>query len=481
MSRLLGHRPSRALDAARSVLGAARRGGDLTFRRLAWAIGCACAVLWCASPASASTVALATNPSTGGNVVLFLAAPGEVNMLSPFIGGTSVQLQDGSGLSGVVINPTAPCMSGQEGSPPPAQPTNFAFCPRSGVDLIAADLGDGDDSFGGMIYTLPVGVAGGSGNDTLYGGSLDDTLLGDAGLDILSGGPGNDVLDGGPGPDTISGGDLLGYPATYGFDLADYSSRVASVTVTLDGRTDDGEAGEGDNVAVTVDDVDGGSGPDVLVGNVLSNALFGEDGNDTIDGGPGPDLLDGGGGDDTLQARDGAVDQVSCGTGTDTTVVDANDSVASDCENVQRPAETSTPSPAAAASTPTAAPSDHTAPTVSITTPKQPSLRSIIARGLRISVACSEPCMIKAELALSRAIARSLGLPTPGSRNTVVIGRGAGALHASGRASITVKLTAKARRALRRLRQGRLTLRITATDAAGNAKRMTATIKPRIR
>jgi hypothetical protein len=62
-----------------------------------------------------------------------------------------------------------------------------------------------------------------------------------------------------------------------------------------------------------------------------------------------------------------------------------------------------------------------------------------------------------------------------------VIGRGAGALHASGRASITVKLTAKARRALRRLRQGRLTLRITATDAAGNAKRMTATIKPRIR
>jgi hypothetical protein len=332
-----------------------------------------------------------------------------------------------------------------------------------------------------MIYTLPVGVAGGSGNDTLYGGSLDDTLLGDAGLDILSGGPGNDVLDGGPGPDTISGGDLLGYPATYGFDLADYSSRVASVTVTLDGRTDDGEAGEGDNVAVTVDDVDGGSGPDVLVGNVLSNALFGEDGNDTIDGGPGPDLLDGGGGDDTLQARDGAVDQVSCGTGTDTTVVDANDSVASDCENVQRPAETSTPSPAAAASTPTAAPSDHTAPTVSITTPKQPSLRSIIARGLRISVACSEPCMIKAELALSRAIARSLGLPTPGSRNTVVIGRGAGALHASGRASITVKLTAKARRALRRLRQGRLTLRITATDAAGNAKRMTATIKPRIR
>jgi len=89
--------------------------------------------------------------------------------------------------------------------------------------------------------------------------------------------------------------------------------------------------------------------------------------------------------------------------------------------------------------------------------------------------------MIKAELQLSRAVARSLGLRTPGSRSMVVIGRGAGALHASGRASITVKLTAKARRALRRLRQGRLTVRITATDAAGNAKRVTASIKPKIR
>ena len=105
--------------------------------------------------------------------------------------------------------------------------------------------------------------------------------------------------------------------------------------------------------------------------------------------------MDGGGGDDTLQARDGAVDEVSCGTGTDTAVVDANDSVASDCENVQRPAETTptptpTPTPAAASTPPAPAPSDQTAPTVSITAPKQPLLRSMIARGLRISVACSD-------------------------------------------------------------------------------------------
>ena len=83
-------------------------------------------------------------------------------------------------------------MSGQSGSPPPPQPTNFAHCPKSGVDLIAADLGDEDDTFGGMIYSLPVGVAGGSGGDNLYGGSLDDLLFGEEGTDILTGGSGND-------------------------------------------------------------------------------------------------------------------------------------------------------------------------------------------------------------------------------------------------------------------------------------------------
>jgi glucose/arabinose dehydrogenase len=168
-------------------------------------------------------------------------------------------------------------------------------------------------------------------------------------------------------------------------------------------------------------------------------------------------------------------------TATDTSGLKASTSINLPVVADTSPPTAPTPSPAAAAPTATAAPSDHRSPTVSLTVPKQLSLGSIIARGLRIHVACSEPCMIKAELQLSRAIARSLGLRTPGSRSMVVIGRGARALHASGRASITVRLTAKARRALRRLRHGRLTVRITATDAAGNAKRLTASIKPKIR
>ena len=56
------------------------------------------------------------------------------------------------------------------------------------------------------------------------------------------------------------------------------------MTVTLDGRTNDGEAGEGDYVATDVDDVAPGSGPDALVGSDLANELYGEDGNDAVDG-----------------------------------------------------------------------------------------------------------------------------------------------------------------------------------------------------
>lgn len=56
-----------------------------------------------------------------------------------------------------------------------------------------------------------------------------------------------------------------------------------------------------------------------------------------VDGGPGADTLQGGGGADILRARDGEADQVTCGGGTDLAEVDDLDTVAADCETVQRP------------------------------------------------------------------------------------------------------------------------------------------------
>jgi hypothetical protein len=69
-----------------------------------------------------------------------------------------------------------------------------------GNDLISVDPTYGE-------ITLPVNVAGGSGNDTIIGGSGSDLLQGGRGNDVLSGGAAGDVLQGGVGNDTLVGGD----------------------------------------------------------------------------------------------------------------------------------------------------------------------------------------------------------------------------------------------------------------------------------
>ena len=321
-----------------------------------------------------------------------------------------------------------------------------------------------------MIYSLPVTVSGGSGGDSLYGGGLDDVLIGDAGQDSLAGGAGNDVLDGGLGPDTLSGGDLVGYPATNGFDLVDYSDRAAAVTVTLDGRTNDGEAGEGDNVAANVDDVAGGSGPDVIVGSDLGNELYGEDGNDTIDGGAGADLLAGGGGDDrSMLAMASPTTYVAAPETTPRWSTRAMQSRLT-ARPVERPAVAVAPPPAAI---------DRIRPEISMTLPKRPSLRSIRARGLRVRVVTSEPCTIKGELQVSRVIARWLQ-----SRDSRRIAHGRHRprhRHASPRRRPVDHLDAddEGTQGIAWSTRGTGHGPVTARDAAGNTRTVTASRKAR--
>lgn len=180
--------------------------------------------------------------------------------------------------------------------------------------------------------------------ENLTGGAGNDRLAGGAGVNLLSGGAGNDVLDGGNGGDLLLGGS--------GIDTADYSARTAAVTADPDGVGDDGEAGEHDDVETDVEGLAGGTGNDILTGwtgtNVLSggagnDVLDGQQGDDTLDGGPGDDaltggagldVLDGGSGIDALRARDGATDQVRCGTGADVASLDTIDDAASDCETL---------------------------------------------------------------------------------------------------------------------------------------------------
>src|SRR5262249_16767451 len=68
--------------------------------------------------------------------------------------------------------------------------------------------------------------------------------------------------------------------------------------------TSSGEGAESD-VLVNIEDANGGSGDDTILGNAGPNQLDGNAGNDSVDGQGGNAQLDGDDGDDTLLGGDG--------------------------------------------------------------------------------------------------------------------------------------------------------------------------------
>jgi Ca2+-binding RTX toxin-like protein len=226
----------------------------------------------------------------------------------------AISLADGS--DDLTIDPSA-----SPAGPAPGLPRILAFGGGGTDHLVGGpgpetlDGGDGNDAAvsGG-------GIDGGGGDDEVTGGPGNDTVAGgagndrldfpnadlpedqSAGADTLDGGDGNDQLYGGPAsspeqPDTLLGGT--------GTDTADYGQRAAPLAISLDGVANDGQAGEGDNVAPDVENVIGGSGRDVLTGSDAANVLDGGAANDTLFGRGSDDQLDGGNGDDTLNGEDG--------------------------------------------------------------------------------------------------------------------------------------------------------------------------------
>ena len=153
------------------------------------------------------------------------------------------------------------------------------------LDGLSGDGAVGEDD---TVRTDIETVVGGTGDDTLIGSAVADTLSGGPGADVLRGEAGADVLNGDDGEDTLeggAGGDT--HTGGTGLDTADYSTRIASVTVDLDGAADDGETAEADNVRPDVERILGGSGDDTLTGNNATNVLSGGAGNDLLDLGRG--------------------------------------------------------------------------------------------------------------------------------------------------------------------------------------------------
>ena len=343
------------------------------------------------------------------------------------------------------------------------------YATSSGSELakdlkISVDGGAGNDRIDGWHQAESfTGGAGNDriktwlGNDVLDGGDGDDTLEGAGGSDRLLGGAGNDtlapdgyeelaadVVDGGDGIDTIE---------------SDYSSRFSDldppVAITFGSGADDGRPGEGDDLngverlvlSVGGKVVGSDAGEYVklhqvgdngeLIGNGGNDELRGGDGQDRIDGGDGDDKIDGGFGDDTItggpgrdsisadlaggdcgplwckypygndtvDVRDGAPDSVTCGAGTDSVKADAEDTVAPDCEQVDK----SGPAPVVDQGGPVVGPQGGGA-TVKLAA--RTKLRAALKRGLKVKLAGLTGRVTVKALAGGKLVAKGTGTGT---------------------------------------------------------------------
>ncbi len=241
----------------------------------------------------------------------------------------------------ILVNGGAVAVKG--GVPTVANTSLIQVFGQAGNDQISLDEANG---------ALPsANLFGGAGNDTLVGGSANDmlfgqlgndTLLGKGGNDFLFGGAGNDTLTGGTGNDQVfgeAGNDRMIWNPGDGTDLNEGGADNDTVevnggngaenfTVTANGtrvRVDrispapfSIDIGTSENLVINAnggDDVvtasnglaplislavDGGAGNDTITGGDGNDVLIGGDGNDTITGGRGNDTVLMGAGDDTF-------------------------------------------------------------------------------------------------------------------------------------------------------------------------------------
>jgi Ca2+-binding RTX toxin-like protein len=448
-------------------------------------------------PGAAHAATIAGGP---GSTYTYVGAPGEVN---------NVSVQGAEDGSVTFYGPDAVKVTSAPASCAPSDLYGWSVVTCASASAVVVQAGDGDEVLtisSTVPASIPVTIDGGDGKDIIEGDGADDTLLGGAGDDKLTGSRGDDALDGGDGNDTLEGaagrdrlsggaGDDLLTPDAHedpsadvvdggpGTDTVtgDYSSRFRPLgspaqvlSFTLGGGADDGRPGEGDDVhgveRLVVTDggrftgTDGNDyiklaqvgSPGTLTGNGGDDDLNGGDGTDTLDGGPGADHLDGGFGDDvitggpgrdrisgdlaagdcgpvwckypygndTIEARDGEADSIVCGAGTDVVNADASDVVDADCETVNRAGAATAPAPA--------------------TTNAGTTARAALAGKITLATALRSGFAIKVTGAKASA-----PLKLTATRSGTTVARGSGKTTKNGTATIKLRFTAQAKRALR--------------------------------
>jgi Ca2+-binding RTX toxin-like protein len=485
----------------------------------------AAAVLVPAATSQAATI------SYEGGAIVYRGEGAEGNdvLLSTNDEGTKLYFMD-DGAGRQLINAGAPCVP---------DPNWDVICDVKPVRIYgSAAKDDLHIYFHGIPESLSIDIHGGAGDDAIqdssgdeasrrfYGDAGNDTIKAYGGNDLVDGGDGNDEVDGGSGSDKVYGGagndtmwgdhyddpspDVIdggaGYDNTEDWSDPEQLENQPSIDVTLDGVANDGRPGEHDNVTnvekfhmyvvgrlVGSDAAEemniynpGNTGPSTVIGKGGNDRLIANDFDDSVDGGAGNDHVEGGMGNDAvtggpgqdviygdataasctwysckipfgndvIYARDGEADNVDCGVGTDKAIVDAIDVVAN-CETV----DGSSGGGGNGGSGGNGG-GKRSALAFTLTKVKLGALRS---KGLRIAVRCAGACRVS-------------GVATYKGRK-VATGR-ATSLKA-GTAKLKLKLTKAGKKALKKVRRAKLTVKVTMTPASGKAVtgRRTVTIK----
>jgi hypothetical protein len=200
---------------------------------------------------------------------------------------------------------------------------------------VIVDLGAGDDRLQLVSNTVApstrFSVFGGPGTDLIETYQTRAAIDGGAGDDVLRPDDRPSVLASPPEP--TPGGIIKGGP---GVDAVNYDNALDPISVSLDGKANDGRPGERDNVMRDVENVVSSQFAATLIGSDARNDISGGNEGDRIVGRAGKDTLSAGSGADTVDTIDGAGgDRADCGDGADIAYADGGDLLAmGGCEKI---------------------------------------------------------------------------------------------------------------------------------------------------